>query len=136
MDDALGMHVSQKLIIKDQSGRILALMKSGTDSTRPHTWDLPGGQVEEGENLEASARREVMEETRLEISKPRFVHADARVARDGRYWVVLFSTAESVGTDIKLSDEHEAYEWLDRKEFAARESSDRIRELLLSSIAL
>ncbi len=131
------MRVSQKIIIRNAEGNILALKKSFSDSTRPHTWDLPGGQVEEGEHLEASARREVREETGLEVVDMRFVHADARNARDGLYWIVLFSTARIQGAeDVILSDEHEAFEWLTREEFARRESSERIQALMSGSIPL
>ncbi|MGN7408699.1 NUDIX hydrolase [Sporosarcina sp. SAFN-010] len=36
---------------------------------RSDTWELPGGQVEEGESLESAVRREVLEETNI-IIKP------------------------------------------------------------------
>ena len=124
------MKVSQKIVIKNTQGKMLALRKSQSDSIRPHTWDLPGGQIEEGEQLEAGVRREVAEETALEISKPKLFHADARNARNGEYWVVLFSET------VRLSGEHDMYEWITRDEFSRRESSDRIRELLSSDIAL
>jgi len=115
---------------------MLALRKSQSDSIRPHTWDLPGGQIEEGEQLEAGVRREVAEETALEISKPKLFHADARNARNGEYWVVLFYIAECFSETVRLSGEHDMYEWITRDEFSRRESSDRIRELLSSDIAL
>ena len=125
-----GMLVSSKIVVKNKEGKILALRRSKTDTVRPLTWDLPGGEVEEGENLEESARREVREETSLEIGPLRFVHADGRNAEDGSYWVVLFSVAHVVSDSdaVVLSYEHDTYEWLTHEEFLERKSSDRIEE--------
>ena len=123
-----GMLVSSKIVVKNREGKILALRRSKTDTVRPLTWDLPGGEVEEGENLEESARREVREETGLEVGTLRFVHADGRNAEDGNYWVVLFSLAHAVSDAVVLSYEHDAYEWLTHEEFSKRKSSARIEE--------
>ena len=61
------MDISQKTIVFNAEGKILALRRSDTDHSRPLTWDLPGGQFEEGEDLEESARREIREEAGIEV---------------------------------------------------------------------
>lgn len=128
------MHLSHKVVIKNKDGKLLALRRSATDPSRPLTWDLAGGQVEEGENLEDSARREILEEAGLEVGRIRFIHADARRDNDGTYWVALFSAAAAQTEDVQLSYEHDQYEWISREEFAARKSSARIEALLQSDI--
>lgn len=122
------MRVSQKTVVKNAEGKILALRRSNTDTVRPLTWDLPGGEVEEGENLVESAKREIREESGLEIADLKFLHADARNADDGKYWVVLFSVAQTVSDVVTLSYEHDQYEWLTREEFLKKKSSARIEE--------
>lgn len=51
-------------VIRDDRGRILLLHRNKPDLS---WWEIPGGQVEEGEAPEAAAIREVREETGLEV---------------------------------------------------------------------
>ena len=52
------------VMIFDPQGRLLLQHRSDD-----HTWDLPGGYMELGETTEETARREVREETGLEIGE-------------------------------------------------------------------
>ena len=53
----------------------LLIQRSSIDDTNPNMWDLPGGNVERGEDLQGSLRREVQEETGLIIERvdPQFL---------------------------------------------------------------
>lgn len=53
--------------MRDGAGRVL-LVKHGYKSYWYGKWILPGGMLEEGEALAEGARREVLEETGLEVS--------------------------------------------------------------------
>jgi ADP-ribose pyrophosphatase YjhB (NUDIX family) len=55
-------------VIVNESGRILVQQR--TDNRK---WGLPGGAVEIGETVEASLKREVREETGLEIELVRLI---------------------------------------------------------------
>ena len=55
-------HIAQKAILIREDGNLLALRRSKTDPSRPLTWDLPGGEVEFGEDLIESITREIREE--------------------------------------------------------------------------
>ncbi len=55
--------VAVSALIKNDVGEVL-LVKT---NWRGDTWELPGGQVEEGEVLETALRREILEETGIEV---------------------------------------------------------------------
>jgi 8-oxo-dGTP pyrophosphatase MutT (NUDIX family) len=54
--------VSAAVVATDATGRVL-LVRSPRRG-----WEMPGGQVEIGESLEAAARREVLEESGIEVA--------------------------------------------------------------------
>ena len=79
---------------------------------------FPGGHVDPGESLYASAVREVWEETGLTVSDLKFcgiVHWDNLDTGD-RYIVYLYRTETYSGTLRERSEEGEVF-WVDRKEF-------------------
>ncbi len=54
----------------------------------PRGWALPGGFVDYGETLEEAARREVKEETGLEVELVRQLHTYSDPARDPRHHTI------------------------------------------------
>lgn len=79
-------------------------------------WALPKGTPEEGESKEETARREVMEESGLEvISGPSVGETRYSFARDGFIYekVVYFYLMSAVGGDTGLHDEEfDLVEWV------------------------
>lgn len=58
------------------------------------TWSLPGGHLEYGETFEECAKREVAEETGLEIENVRFLTAiESFFTEEKRHYVTVFMTA-------------------------------------------
>lgn len=55
--------VSLKCLIRDQNGKVLVVKETGRD-----WWDLPGGGMDHGENLQSAIAREMKEEVNLEGS--------------------------------------------------------------------
>jgi 8-oxo-dGTP diphosphatase len=55
-------------VIKD--GKFIMLLRRGSHGAG--SWSLPGGHPEFGESFDATARREVKEETNFEIKNVRF----------------------------------------------------------------
>ncbi len=106
INDAPLFSVSQKAILKDKKGRILMMEKSG----KGH-WDLPGGKLDEGEDMLKGIEREIQEETHLDkVNVGQIIYAGRRsFDEDGKpERVMIFYACE---TDqklekIKLSDEH------------------------------
>jgi 8-oxo-dGTP diphosphatase len=77
-------------------------------------WALPGGFVNEGETLEEAARRELMEETSVEMGDIEQLLANADPGRDPRGWTVTVAYLAIVNKkDVvpKAGDDAKAVKW-------------------------
>ena len=126
-------YVGIKALIVNDEGRYL-LLKASTrnyvENTEPY-WDIPGGRIEEGANVEETLKREVEEETGVqEVSDIRFFTAVISnheiPLEDGRkagLVLMVYKAKIPAGSTIKLSPEHTEYEWADPAEAALRLNS-------------
>lgn len=83
--------------------------------------DLPGGRIDAGEeniSFEDIVAREVREElggeVKFRLGSLLFVHRTGN-AKEGRWVLNVVFDAEYISGDIKLSEEHISYEWVDRR---------------------
>jgi len=76
--------VAVDCILADPTGRVLLVERRFP----PPGWALPGGFVDPGESLEQAVRREMREETSLELSACAQFHAYSEPSRDPRHPMV------------------------------------------------
>ncbi|MDY0357963.1 MAG: NUDIX domain-containing protein [Sedimentisphaerales bacterium] len=76
-------------LISDAEGRLLIVERA--QEPRKGTWDLPGGFVDPGESAEEALRREVREETGLEITHLRYL---CSFSNRYEYMGVLYATLD------------------------------------------
>jgi len=77
-------------------------------------WALPGGFVEEGEDLREAAARELEEETGLKGISLEQLAAFGRPGRDPRGWTVtvaFWAVVESTGRPIRAGDDARQARW-------------------------
>lgn len=58
----------QLIILNDEKTHLLAVKRAKSDTSFGGMWGLPGGEVNDGETIHVAARRELKEETNLEIA--------------------------------------------------------------------
>lgn len=75
-------------------------------------WALPGGFLNPDETALAGARRELLEETGLEVEDLREIGTFTTPGRDPRGWVITIAFAgRAVGTEVKGGDDAAEARW-------------------------
>jgi len=99
-------------IIKDSSGRILLMKRSKNNKFFVNRWQLPGGKVDFGENVQKAIKREIKEETGLttsELKLEKIYSVNKPYGLKGRFALLIYS-AEAKGKLI-LSSDHTQYKY-------------------------
>ena len=89
---------------------------------------LPGGHVEPGESIVEAVKREMLEETGLEIKTPKLCGVKQFPTDEGRYLVFLFLADRFSGT-LRSCDEGEN-RWVDRREVSTLNTVADLEQLL------
>jgi 8-oxo-dGTP diphosphatase len=113
-------------------------------SARHGTWAFPKGHLEPGEDVRSGARRELYEETGIQViyeirdfegvieyGVPAKHHPDFDEAYDKR---VRFLLAEAPSREITRSEEHDAGEWLSAEETLERISHEELRRVFQQAL--
>lgn len=107
------MHTIASCFIFDPKGRLLLLQRHRND-WGGGLWATPAGSIETSETPEAALRREVKEETGLDISEVDFLGVHHITMPHGETRMHSFKTHLSEELPVSIrADEHEAYQWFD-----------------------
>ena len=111
------MILVQKAIIKINDKYLIGL-RSASSRYFPQHWDLPGGKLEGNEEPTAAVKREVKEETNLDV-KPLRVVGIYEYDLDNKGYIThrftIYST-EIIGGQLKISNEHTEQRWATKEE--------------------
>lgn len=105
-------NIVAKAVLFNTDGTVLLIRRSATDHKRPGEWDFPGGEIDAGEDFTAGVQREIREETGIavEFDTLTLVYAETTVY-DDLYVIRLAYAATVDNPKVKLSFEHEEYQW-------------------------
>lgn len=95
-------------IIKKDKKVLLALRKS------PHgngTWGFPGGHLEMGESFEECIRRELKEETNLEIDEVEFGAVTNDVFSLDKHYITIFMVCDYMGGEVRNMEVEKVEKW-------------------------
>lgn len=103
-------------------GKILILRESSKyeDGSNAGKYDVPGGRVRPGQKFDESLAREIKEETGLDvkIGRPFFVSEWRPLVKEEQWQIVgIFFECESADDKVKLSTDHDDYQWIDPQDF-------------------
>jgi 8-oxo-dGTP pyrophosphatase MutT (NUDIX family) len=113
------MPVGSAVVIFDEEGRVLILLRPKNMKWAPGKWALPGGHIEEGESPMMAAVREVREETTLAVPNPKQFH----ISDNGE---VVYFVAEISNPSVQIDFEHDDFAWVYPKELT---NYDRVSTL-------
>lgn len=88
-------------IFKD--GKFLMQQRQGAHGAG--TWSVPGGHLEFGESFEETARREVLEETGLEITNVRFgAVTNDNFVEEGKHYVTVWMISDWKNGEPRITE--------------------------------
>ncbi len=99
-------------LIHDGAGNVLMIRTHKWS----HLWGIPGGKIERGESSEDALKREIREETDLEVSDIRFVMnqdcIDSPEFIRPEHFILLNYLAKASSREVTLNDEAEDFRWV------------------------
>ncbi|MFA5932179.1 MAG: NUDIX domain-containing protein [Candidatus Paceibacterota bacterium] len=130
------LQVGVKIFLKNKDGKYLTILRSGEKYTNvPVHWEFAGGRINPGSVLLENLKREVMEETGLEITGEPKLLAAQDLIRPHKHIVRLTYSGFADG-EVKLSDEHTDYQWLSLEDIKKLEPMDKYFKEVLNNFNL
>lgn len=105
--------VGVKVIIENTEGKILVLNRSEKTGSG---WSLPGGGLDEGEDVMTAVIREVSEETTIIISNPQVFSVKTHIKEKENSAIVLGFVAKYKEGEVHLNWEHTEFNWITPEE--------------------
>lgn len=114
MSSSKSLYVGVKSVVVNQDK---ALILKGVDQNGKKFWDIPGGRINDNENINETLVRELKEEVlnigeNFKVGKLLNAYRLSRDLKDGHGLILLFYKVEINIVDIEISSEHSGYGWV------------------------
>lgn len=128
------VRVAVKALISRQEREVLLVRRSPLQgSSNPLRYNPPGGAIQPGETLVHALKREVIEETALEISIDGILGIrEWESPRHRAYYVTVFFVCKLIGphTTLSLNDENCEYIWANSNTISGLDLMDSQRGIV------
>ncbi len=124
--------LSVNIVISNKEGQILLLKRSSTSRFNPGRWDLPGGKIDACEEFQEALKREILEETGLEVSVTGLGGASAAIM-NGTHVIFLVMRGEITSDDREpsVSNEHDDFLWIEPGAISDVDLCEQFRDIIL-----
>jgi 8-oxo-dGTP pyrophosphatase MutT (NUDIX family) len=113
------MKIVAKALIRDKAGDLLLLRRGLTHPNFPEHVDFPGGEVEPDESHIEAVRREIREETGLDVPLENIRQVHLRQLSYDLTHVIFLVNISDNKPEVELSWEHSGFEWIPFDQFGA-----------------
>jgi len=119
-----------------RDGKILVVRRARKPALNLYT--LPGGAVETGETITEAVRREVREETQLDVEPVAIAGHREVIVRDAqgrveRHFVILCFAARWIAGEPVLNEELDDARWLIPAELSSLRTTDGLAEIVAAA---
>jgi len=112
------LQVGVKALLKNKEGKYLLLLRSA--EKYPETgaqWDIVGGRIDPGSTLIENLKREIKEETSLDLTEqPKLVAAQDILRGPKKHMVRLTYMAPINDGNVVLDEDHTEFRWFNMEE--------------------
>ncbi len=125
------LQVGVKAFLKNNEGKYLFLQRSDKYKDIKGDWDIVGGRIHPGTPLVENLKREIKEETGLDlIGDPQIITAQDILRVHGKH-IVRVSYTGNVEGEPRIDEESTAYKWMTVAEMKAEPQLDIfVKEIL------
>lgn len=128
------LQVGVKILLKNKENKYLLLQRSTEKYPEAGgQWDIPGGRIDIGTTLFDNLKREIKEETQLELVKQPKLLAAQDIILEDKHVVRLTYVGEIEGEPI-LDSDHTDYQWVSRENMEDVQNLDRFVKKILNSL--
>lgn len=136
MGESSNITVGVAGVVWNRQGQVLLIRRR--NPPRAGQWSLPGGKLEHGETLEAALRREIREETGLEVEILGLVGVaeivdDASIGAGGRHYVLVDYSARHVSGEAKADTDAADATWFNYPALGRIALWDETRRMIAES---
>ncbi|MEI7709609.1 MAG: NUDIX hydrolase [bacterium] len=134
----MDLQVGVKIILQNKEGKILLLHRNWDkypEVKKDNSWDIVGGRIEKGTPLLENLKREIFEETKLNlVEEPKLLAAQDILRADKH--VVRLTYLGKIDGEPTLDQDHDAYKWVTLEEIKNEHGLDQYFKEVFSKLDL
>lgn len=127
--------MAAKAVVRNKAGKMLIVRESNSysEDLNEEKWDVVGGRIDPEESLFEGLKREVFEETGLEVEIGSIITVNEKfqMIKGQEVHVIRINFNCTTSHDeVVLSEDHDKYEWIDRKDIERYPIYEDVKEVL------